>query len=60
MRKQIQGIALILFGILLTLTFEVMGIKYVFDLSLYWVHIFLVIGIVGIIMVLWKPKNGER
>ncbi len=60
MRKQMQGIALILFSILLTLTFEVMRIKYVFDLELYWVHIFLVIGIAGIILVFEKPKNEEK
>lgn len=60
MRRQMQGIALILFSILLTLTFEVMNIKYVFDLGLYWVHIFLIIGIVGIIMVFWKPKDGDK
>ena len=60
MRKQLQGIALILFSILLTITFEVMDIKYVFDLSLYWVHIFIVIGIAGIIMVFSKPKNVDK
>lgn len=59
MRKQMQGIALILFSILLTLTFQAMGIRYVFDLDLYWVHIFLVIAIVGIIMVFWKP-DGDK
>lgn len=60
MRKQIQGIALILFSILLTITFEVMDIKYVFDLSIDWVHIFLVIGIAGIIMVFSKQKNVDK
>ena len=60
MRKQIQGIALILFSILLTLTFEVMDIKYVFDLSVYWVHIFIVIGIAGIIMVFIEPKSVDK
>ncbi len=54
MRKQMQGISLILFSILLILTFEVMDIRYVFDLSLYWAHIFLVIGIAGIVFV--NPK----
>jgi uncharacterized membrane protein YtjA (UPF0391 family) len=57
MRKQLQGIALILFSILLTLTFEVMKIKYVFDLSLHWACIFLLIGLIGIIMVFEKPKS---
>lgn len=60
MRKQLQGIALILFSILLTITFEVMDIKYVFDLSVYWVYIFLVIGIAGIIMVFIEPKSVDK
>ena len=60
MRKQIQGIALILFSILLTITFEAMDIKYVFDLSIDWVHIFLVIGIAGIIMVFIEPKSVDK
>ena len=37
-----------------------MSIKYVFDLGLYWVHVFLVIGIAGIIMVFWNPNNGDK
>ena len=60
MIKQLQGIALILFSILLTITFEVMDIIYVFDLSIEWVHIFLVIGIAGIIMVYSKPKSVDK
>ncbi len=60
MRKQLQGIALILFIILLTITFEVMDIIYVFDLSIYWVHVFLIIGIVGIIMVFSESKNVDK
>ena len=60
MRKQLQGIALILFIILLTITFEVMDIIYVFDLSIYWVHDFLIIGIVGIIMVFSESKNVDK
>lgn len=60
MIKQLQGIALILFSILLTITFEVMDIIYVFDLSIEWVHIFLVIGIAGIIMVFIEPKSVDK
>ena len=51
---------MILFSILLTITFEVMDIKYVFDISVYWVHIFLVIGIAGIIMVFIEPKSVDK
>lgn len=60
MRRQIEGIAIILFSILLTLTFETMNIKYVFDLDLYWVNIFLFIGIMGIAMVFYKPNKKEE
>ena len=57
MRKQLQGIAVILLSILLMLGFDSMGIKYVFDLSLHWSTIFLVIGIIGFIMVFHKDNN---
>lgn len=49
MKKQLQGIALILFSILMTITFENVGWEYVFDLSLNWAHIFILIGIAGLI-----------
>lgn len=49
MKKQLQGIAMILFSILLTLAFECAGWVYVFDFSLEWVYIFMLLGIVGLI-----------
>jgi hypothetical protein len=60
MREQVQGIAMILFSILLTLTFEAMNIKNVFDLDLYWAHVFLLMGIIGMVMVFYKPKNNDK
>lgn len=49
MKRQFQGIAIILFSILLTLTFESVGWKYVFDLSLNWAHIFMLVGAAGLV-----------
>ena len=59
MRKQLQGIAVMLLSILLMFGFDSIGIKYVFDLSLHWSTIFLVIGIVGFIMVFRKDNNKQ-
>ena len=59
MRKQLQGIAVMLLSILLMLGFDSIGIKYVFDLSLHWSTIFRVIGIIGFIMVFRKDNNKQ-
>lgn len=59
MKRQLQGIAIILFSILLTVTFNSVGWKYVFDLSLYWAHIFMLTGIVGLVMV-FVPEHKDE
>ena len=59
MKRQLQGIAIILFSILLTVTFNSVGWKYVFDLSLYWAHVFMLIGIVGLVMV-FVPEHKDE
>lgn len=56
MRRQLQGIALILMSILLLLGFDRIGVKYVFDLSLQWAHLFLLLGAAGVVMTFWKEK----
>ena len=58
-KRQLQGIAIILFSILLTVTFNSVGWKYVFDLSLYWAHIFMITGIVGLVMV-FVPEHKDE
>lgn len=60
MRKQIQGIAVMLLSLLLTVGFDSIGIRYVFDLDLHWSTIFLVLGIVGFIMVFSKDHHNEN
>lgn len=59
MKKQLQGIALILFSILMTITFENVGWEYVFDLSLNWAHIFILIGIAGLIWAFIPERKGK-
>ena len=56
MRRQLQGIALLLFSILLTLGFAEAGFRYVFDLSLKWSVVWLLVGAAGLRMVFWKDK----
>lgn len=59
MKNQLQGIALILFSILMTITFESVGWEYVGDLSLNWVHIFMLVGIAGLIWV-FIPERKDK
>ncbi len=59
MRRQLQGIAIILLSILLTLGFENVGWKYVFDLSLNWAHIFMLTGILGLVLTLIPDRNAK-
>lgn len=57
MKRQLQGTALILFSLLLSVSFEFMGIKSVFDLSISWQPIFLIVAIIGMVLVFVKAKD---
>ena len=57
MKRQLQGVALLLFSILLTLGFAVADIRYVFDLSLEWSIVWMLLGAVGLVMVFRKEKK---
>lgn len=58
MKKQLQGIALILLSIMLILGFDSTGMDQFFDIDLSWAHLAMVIGFIGIVMVFAKePKN---
>ena len=57
MKRQLQGVALLLFSILLTLGFAAADIRYVFDLSLEWSIVWILLGAVGLVMVFWKEKK---
>lgn len=53
MKKQLQGIAIILVSILLMIGF---GNEWVFDLSFRWSAIFSIVGIAGAVMT-FLPEN---
>ena len=55
MKKQLQGIALILLSILLMIGF---GQEAVFDLSLRWSAIFSAVGIMGAVMTFLPDKKN--
>lgn len=57
MKRQLQGISLILFSLLLSLSFEFMGIRSVFDLSISWQPIFIVVALVGLVLVFSNSKQ---
>ncbi len=63
MKKQIQGIALILFGIVLELASDSLNNCF-FDLGIGitvpWVLIGLIIGIVGLLYVFLKTKDNDK
>lgn len=54
MKKQLQGIAIILVSILLMIGF---GNAYFFDFSCRWSVVFALIGIVGLVMTFWPDKK---
>lgn len=59
MRRQLQGIALILFSLVLSVSFEFMGIRSVFDLSISWQPIFLILALVGMVSADSFMRQGE-
>jgi len=60
MKNQTQGIALILFGILVSLASDNLDRYITHSVTVPWVLIGLVIGIIGIILVFLKPKDDNK
>ena len=54
MRRQLQGIALILIAILLTIGY---GDEYFLNFS--WAMIFKLVGLVGVALVFWPEKKNK-
>lgn len=59
MKKQLQGIIILLFSILLMLGFNSVGWHSVFDLDLEWQHIFMVLGIAGVVIAFLPDKKNR-
>jgi ABC-type Fe3+ transport system permease subunit len=60
MKKQLHGIALILFGILISLASGSLDHYITHSVTVPWVLVGLVIGIAGIVLVFLKPKDGSK
>lgn len=57
MKKQLQGITILLLSILLMVGFNSVDWHYVFDLDLEWQHIIMMLGIVGTVVAFWHDKK---
>ncbi|WP_322173020.1 hypothetical protein [Acutalibacter caecimuris] len=58
MERKLKGIAILLFSILLTLGFQVMGIGgFTFAFfDIWWAGVFILLGAVGLAMALWPER----
>ena len=59
MKRQLQGIAVLLLSILLMLGFNSVGWHYIFDFDVEWQHIFMLVGIAGAVIALWPEKMDK-
>lgn len=58
MKRQLQGIAIILCSILFSVTFRNVGWDYLIsDIGMQWQHLFMVAGIVGVILTFLPSKK---
>ncbi len=60
MKNQLNGIALILFGILVSLASTSLDYYITHSVTVPWVLIGLAIGIAGVVLVFLKPKDDNR
>ena len=58
MKRQLQGIAILLCCILLILGFERVGWRFVFDLDLRWTHLFMLGGAAGLLLCFLPEKKS--
>ena len=58
MRRQLQGIAMILCSILLSVTFYNVGwIYFIGDIGMTWQHLFMITGIAGLVLTFLPDKK---
>ena len=58
MRRQLQGIAMILCSILLSVTFYNVGwIYFIGDIGVTWQHLFMITGIAGLVLTFLPDKK---
>lgn len=57
MKRPLQGIAVLLFCILLTLGSGMVGWRFVFGLDLQWQHVFMILGVFGLVIAFLPEKK---
>jgi hypothetical protein len=57
MKRQLQGIAIILCSILFAVSFNTVGWYYIGDIDLTWQHLFIITGIMGVVVVFLPERN---
>ena len=58
MRRQLQGIAMILCSILFSVTFHNVGLVYfIDDIGVAWQHLFMITGIAGVVLTFLPDKK---
>ena len=61
MKRQLQGIAIILCSILFSVTFHNVGwIYFIGDIGMKWQHLFMIIGIVGMVLTFLPNKKSKN
>ncbi len=59
MDRRMRGLALMLLSLILMMGFGSVGWIYVFDLSICWQHLFMLLGVAGFVMV-WMGEKKNR
>ncbi len=57
LNRKLKGLAVMLFSLILMTGFQNLKWIYFFDLDLQWQHIWLILGAVGFLIVIWDPKK---
>lgn len=60
MEKKLHGIALILFGILISLSSDSLDNYITHSITVPWALIGLVVGIIGVVIVFSRPKDDNK
>lgn len=59
-----KGFAIMLLSLILLIGFNIVGWKYVFDLSLHWATIWMLLGVIGFFMTFFdkhkKPTDTDK
>lgn len=60
MNRQIKGLAIMLLSLILIIGFNSVGWTYFFDFDFLWQHIWMILGLIGFVVVIWDGKKKEK